>query len=71
MAERGEADDAGYYVSSYSGTGNCVAVRRLASGSVVVKHSQTAGPRLRFTQAEWSAFLAGVKAGEFDNLPTR
>jgi Domain of unknown function (DUF397) len=23
---------------------------------------------LRFTRAEWQAFVAGIKAGEFDNL---
>jgi hypothetical protein len=26
------------------------------------------GPILRFTRAEWDAFLAGAKDGEFDDL---
>lgn len=26
------------------------------------------GPVLAFTEAEWSAFIAGVKDGEFDDL---
>lgn len=28
-----------------------------------------AGPQLAFTRAEWEAFVAGVKNGEFDVLP--
>jgi hypothetical protein len=27
------------------------------------------GPQLAFTVAEWDAFIAGVKAGEFDVAP--
>ena len=70
MTERSDADDAiCYRVSSFSGAnGACVAVHQLSSGDVIVKHSRSAEPRLTFTETEWSAFLRGVKAGEFDDL---
>jgi hypothetical protein len=32
----------------------------------VVDTKSGAGAALRFTPAEWAAFVAGVKAGEFD-----
>jgi hypothetical protein len=36
---------------------------------VLVRDSKDpAGPRLAFTAAEWVAFLAGVKACEFDRF---
>jgi len=59
-------DGAGYRVSSYSGTGNCVAVARLASGNVAVQHSRNDVDAIVFSPGEWRAFLDGVKAGEFD-----
>lgn len=38
-----------------------------AAESVLLRHSQDpAGPVLEFTLAEWAAFLAGVRNGEFD-----
>lgn len=56
----------GWAKSSTSGLGNCVEVRVDPAG-VRVRHSQApAGPVLRFTDAEWRAFLAGVRNGEFD-----
>lgn len=69
MAERSEVNDAGYYISSFSDQGGCVAVRQLVTGEIVVKHSRTADPKITFSPTEWAAFLAGVKAGEFDDLP--
>jgi len=57
--------------SSYSaGQGACVAVTQFTDARVGVKHSITKGPRVLFTPREWEAFIAGVKAGEFD-LPAR
>ena len=55
--------------SSYSGGsgGNCVEVARNRPGIVAVRDSKDPrGPRLILTPAEWSAFTAGVRAGEFD-----
>jgi Domain of unknown function (DUF397) len=52
--------------SSFSGTTNCVEVMKGAD-HVLVRHSQNPdGLRLCFTLAEWAAFLAGVRLGEFD-----
>jgi uncharacterized protein DUF397 len=52
--------------SSYSGT-SCVTVAVLDDGQVAVRDDKVAdGPVLTFTAAEWDAFVAGVKDGEFD-----
>jgi hypothetical protein len=68
VAERNRTTDGdAYYISSYSSGGSCVAVRKLPSGEVLVKHSTRPEPRLRFSPTEWAAFLAGVKNGEFDD----
>jgi hypothetical protein len=59
---------AAWVKSSYSGPtgGNCVELARLPGGRVAVRNSSDpAGPALVFTPAEWDAFLAGVKDGEF------
>jgi len=55
--------------SSYSGDngGDCVEVARNLPGVVAVRDSKDPhGPALAFTPAEWAAFAAGVRAGEFD-----
>jgi hypothetical protein len=53
--------------SRRSGGGNCVEIAPLWSGGVAIRDSKNpAGPVLRYTAAEWSAFVAGVKDGEFD-----
>jgi hypothetical protein len=59
--------DACWVKSSFSGPqGNCVEVAQLDDGSVAVRNSrQPAGPALVFTAAEWDAFVAGARAGEF------
>jgi hypothetical protein len=50
-------------------SGNCVEVALLADGEIAVRNSRhPSGPVLRYTRAEISAFLAGVKDGEFDDL---
>ena len=57
--------------SSYSGDqGNCVELADLGDGIVGVRDSKLGrgSPILRFTQAEVEAWLAGSKAGEFDDL---
>jgi hypothetical protein len=47
--------------------GNCVEVASNLPGVVGVRDSKNpAGPALIFTPSEWSAFLHGVKSGEFD-----
>ncbi len=54
--------------SSHSGGqgGNCVEVAELPDGGMAVRDSKDQqGPVLRFTAAEWAAFVAGVRDGEF------
>lgn len=47
--------------------GNCVEVVELVGGGRAVRDSKNSdGPSLVFTQAEWEAFVGGVKDGEFD-----
>jgi hypothetical protein len=47
--------------------GNCVEVAELPGGGVGVRNSRDPdGPVLRFTPAEWRAFLGGARLGEFD-----
>ncbi|MEV7808630.1 DUF397 domain-containing protein [Microbispora sp. NPDC088329] len=56
--------------SSYSGAtnDNCVEVATNVPGLVAVRDSKDrSGPVLAFTPSEWSAFIAGVKNGEFDD----
>jgi Domain of unknown function (DUF397) len=41
-------------------------VADLSGGEIGVRNSrETAGPVLRFTPAEWHAFIGGVRNGEF------
>jgi len=48
--------------------GNCVEVAFLGDGGAAVRDSkdQGSGSVLRYTASEWTAFLGGVKDGEFD-----
>jgi hypothetical protein len=54
--------------STYSANGStCVEVARNLPGIVAVRDSKDPhGPNLDFTPAEWQAFTAGVRGGEFD-----
>jgi hypothetical protein len=57
-----------WWKSSFSGSnGNCVEVALLDDGGVALRDSKDGGtgPVLRYTAAEWRAFVAGVEAGEF------
>ena len=58
--------------SSFSfANGNCVEAARLHGGYVGVRDSKDPrGDVLRFTAAEWRAFLGGIRNGEFDLLVT-
>jgi hypothetical protein len=47
--------------------GNCVEVAGLSGDLVWIRDSKNIkGPVLRFTPAEWDAFLGGVLNGEFN-----
>ncbi|AWS46133.1 DUF397 domain-containing protein [Streptosporangium sp. 'caverna'] len=60
-----------WHISSFSadGGGNCVEAGLVNDGTerVAVRHSKDPdGPTIHYTRAEWEAFLAGARAGEFD-----
>lgn len=58
-----------WHKSSYSngnGGSACVEVATLGDGRAVRDSKDRSGPALFFTPAEWAAFVAGVKDGEFD-----
>jgi hypothetical protein len=51
------------------GQGQCAEAKDLPGGKVALRQStDPTGPALLFTRGEFSAFLAGAKAGEFDHL---
>lgn len=54
--------------STRSGSAGCVETRLADDGSVYVRDTKAngTGPVLAFTSGEWTAFVAGVKDGEFD-----
>ena len=55
--------------SSASGADGCFEVARAADGSVLVRNSKDpAGTVQQFSASEWTAFAAGMKAGEFDDI---
>ncbi len=65
---RVDLDGADWHKSNRSGpySDNCVEVAFI-DGAIAVRDSKhPQGPVLLFTQAEWDAFVAGAKGGEFD-----
>lgn len=68
ITKRPELARTAWRASSYSAaSGNCVEVAQLASGHRAVRDSKNpAGPVLTCTHAQWSAFAAGARAGQFD-----
>lgn len=53
--------------SSRCGGGTCVEVAQLPDGTVAVRDAKNVKQALLvFNPAEWTAFVQGVKAGEFD-----
>jgi hypothetical protein len=62
------APRARFHRSSFCGDMNCVEVAALPDDEVAVRDSKDQrddAPVLRFSAAEWDAFLRGVEAGEF------
>jgi hypothetical protein len=71
MAEFDSIPGTAFRKSSYSGAvgNNCVevGVEMVTTLNVCVRDTKDAtGTTLRFTPAEWEAFVTGVKEGEFD-----
>jgi hypothetical protein len=59
---------ASWFKSTRSSAGdNCVEASFADNGDVGVRDSKDpTGPILEFTGSEWTAFIAGVREGEFD-----
>jgi len=51
--------------STYSGGSNCVGVA-MEPGKVSVVNTKEGKTIVEFTEEEWTAFIKGVKHGEFD-----
>ncbi|GAB2613248.1 hypothetical protein Aab01nite_69300 [Paractinoplanes abujensis] len=55
-----------WYRSTRCSGGTCVEVAPAQNGNVLIRDSKDPeGPALSFTEDEWLAFVAGVKAGDF------
>jgi hypothetical protein len=55
--------------SSFSGSsGTCVEIARVDEGVLVRNSTRPDDVTLAFTRSELAAFVAGCKAGEFDDL---
>lgn len=55
--------------SQFCTASNCVEVGLMVTGDVGMRDSKnTEGPVLRYSRAEFSAFIQGAKAGDFDDL---
>jgi hypothetical protein len=56
--------------SDYSNpNGSCVEVAELPGGAIAIRNSRhPGGPALIYTPAEITAFIRGVKGGQFDDL---
>ncbi|QWF80611.1 DUF397 domain-containing protein [Amycolatopsis sp. CA-230715] len=58
-----------YSESGGSNGGNCVEAAALPDGRIAIRNSNNPDAGVTyFTRAEMSAWLKGVKAGEFDDL---
>ena len=53
-------------ISSFCSDGDCVGVAVTDDGVAVVDTKSPGTAPLCFSPSEWAAFVAGVKAGEFD-----
>ncbi|MEV0386332.1 DUF397 domain-containing protein [Nonomuraea sp. NPDC050643] len=66
-AKRNEWADAAWFKATFSDHGGgCVEVAFGKNWVGVRDSKDPMGPTLRFSAAEWNAFLSGVYAGEFD-----
>jgi hypothetical protein len=62
-----DLDSAQWRKSSLSGScDNCVEVAFVGEAIAIRDSKDPNGPALVYTQAEWAAFLGGVRGGEFD-----
>jgi hypothetical protein len=51
-------------------SGNCVEIAALSGGAIAIRNSRHPdGPALICKRADFAAFLAGARDGDFDHLP--
>jgi len=62
------ADDLDWRVSRACEGGGCVGVARQGELMLIGNANDPGAPVSRFTVQEWTAFVAGVKLGDFDDL---
>ncbi|WP_280276914.1 DUF397 domain-containing protein [Nocardia wallacei] len=69
MEHKVSTEDLEWRVSRFSDNETCVEVAGLSDGDVLIRNSNArdAGT-LAFTRAEFSAWIRGCAAGEFDDL---
>jgi hypothetical protein len=60
--------DFDWRISRLCDSGACVGVVRQGNSVLIGNTSDPEAPVSRFTKQEWSAFVAGVKLGDFDDL---
>ncbi|WP_332838780.1 DUF397 domain-containing protein [Nocardia bovistercoris] len=61
-------DNLEWRVSSFTDNGTCVEVAGTPSTVYVRNSNHRDAGTVEFTRAEWSAFLKGAQAGEFDDF---
>lgn len=55
--------------SSFCSSGSCIEVAKLPDGTIAIKDSKRSdGPVLVYSQAEWTAFAAGMRSGDFSRF---
>ncbi len=61
-------DQVSWRTSSTCDLGSCVGVARQGEFIIISNTGDPDSPVPKFTAAEWRAFLAGAKKGDFDDL---
>ena len=56
-------------VARYCNSGACVRVAADGASVLIGDSKNPAGPVLSYSRAEWDTFIAGVRQGDFDDLP--
>ncbi|WP_026209068.1 DUF397 domain-containing protein [Catelliglobosispora koreensis] len=62
-----QADATGWLRSTYCESSACFEVKRANAGVVIRNSTYPEGPVLPISMPSWRAFIAGVRAGDFDS----
>jgi Domain of unknown function (DUF397) len=65
-----DASHTRWWTSTHCNANGCVEVAFLDDQIAIRDSKDRDGPILRFTPAEWAAFVSGVRDGEFDPART-